>query len=204
MKMTYKYQLEPLPYAYNAFEPYIDEQTMIIHHDKHHQAYVDKLNAALDGQEELQKKSLDDLLKDLNSVPEAIRPAVKNNGGGHLNHTFFWSILKKEVKIGDKIAEAINKKFGDFAGFKQAFTAAATGVFGSGWAWLVVSQGELEIITTPNQESPLSLIKKPILTIDLWEHAYYLKYQNRRAEYIEAFFNVINWDKVNENFLATK
>ena len=194
------HELKPLPYRYDALEPYIDKKTMEIHHTKHHKAYVDKLNAALDKYDKLKKKNVEDLIKDLNSVPEEIRIAVKNNGGGHVNHSFFWLILKKGVKPKGEILEAIEKKFGSFDKFKEEFVNAAIGVFGSGWAWLVLNNNELEIMKTVNQDSPLSDGKIPVLCIDIWEHAYYLKYQNRRNEYVEAFFNIINWDKVNENF----
>jgi Fe-Mn family superoxide dismutase len=193
-----------LPYGYDALEPYIDKQTMQIHHDKHHQAYVNKLNDALKGHADLEKKSLNELMAGLNSVPEAIRTAVRNHGGGHINHSFFWPILKKDVKFEGEVAEAINGEFGGFDQFKAKFAAAAGGQFGSGWAWLVVNQGKLEVMSTPNQDSPVSAGKTPIVGIDVWEHAYYLKYQNRRPEYVEAFFNVINWTKVNELYLAAK
>src|SRR3989338_2011123 len=191
--------LPKLPYDYNALEPYIDEKTMIVHHTKHHQAYVDKLNAALNSCKELQEKSIEELMKKLDKIPENIRTAVRNHGGGHLNHSFFWPLLRKNVKIKVLIAENIEKRFGSFDAFKKQFSDAA-GLFGSGWAWLVVKKGNLEITSTPNQHSPLSASSIPVLCIDVCEHAYYLKYQNRRAEYIEAFFNVINWDKVNENY----
>ena len=194
------HKLEPLPYAYDALEPYIDEQTMRIHHTKHHQAYIDKLNAALEGQQALQNMKPEELLKNLDTVPEAVRTAVRNHGGGHMNHSFFWPVLKKDVKFEGKIKDAINTKFGDFDSFKKAFSNAAALLFGSGWAWLVLDNDHLGITTTPNQDSPLTEGKIPLLGLDVWEHAYYLKYQNRRPEYIEAFFNVINWDKVNEHF----
>ena len=196
------HKLPALPYAYNALEPFIDEQTMQIHHTKHHQTYVDKLNAALEGYDDLQKKSPEDLLQDLNAIPQKIRTAVRNHGGGHVNHSFFWPLLWKEVDFGGEVAAAIKAKFGDYDTFKEQFTNAATLLFGSGWAWLVVNDGELEITTTPNQDSPLSQGHIPLLGLDVWEHAYYLKYQNRRPEYINAFFNVINWEKVDENFKA--
>lgn len=195
-----KHELPELGYEYDALEPYIDKQTMILHHTKHHQTYVDKLNAALEGFPELQEKSAEELISDLNAIPEKIRTAVRNHGGGHANHSFFWPMLKKDVKPAGGILQAIEQKFGGFDKFKEAFSNAAISVFGSGWAWLVVSNGEIEIMTTPNQDSPLSAGKLPVLTIDVWEHAYYLKYQNRRPEYAAAFWNVINWDKVNENF----
>ncbi len=193
-----------LPYGYDALEPYIDTQTMQIHHDKHHQAYVNKLNDALKGHADLEKKSLTELMAGLNSVPEAIRTAVRNHGGGHINHSFFWPILKKDVKCEGEVAEAIKSEFGGFDQFKAKFAAAAGGQFGSGWAWLVVNGGKLEVMSSPNQDTPVSVGKTPIVGIDVWEHAYYLKYQNRRPEYVEAFFNVINWTKVNELYLAAK
>ena len=196
------HKLPALPYAYNALEPFIDEQTMQIHHTKHHQTYVDKLNAALEGHDDLQKKSAEDLLQNLSSIPEKIRTAVRNHGGGHVNHSFFWPLLWKEVVFGGEVAAAIKAKFGDYDEFKEQFSNAAALLFGSGWTWLVVNKGELEITTTSNQDSPLSQGHIPILGLDVWEHAYYLKYQNRRPEYITAFFNVINWEKVDENFKA--
>lgn len=198
------YTLPDLSYDYNALEPYIDEQTMKIHHDKHHQAYVDKLNAALESHNDLASKSVEELLVDLNAIPEEIRTAVQNNGGGHANHSFFWQVMKKNVEIAGEIKQAIEAKFGNIKEFEGQFTKAATRQFGSGWAWLVVSNGELEIIATANQDSPLSAGKTPILCIDVWEHAYYLKYQNKRPDYIEAFFNLINWDQANENLKAAK
>ena len=198
------HQLPELSYAYNALEPYIDVQTMEIHHTKHHQAYIDKLNAALEGHADLQNKSVEDLLRNLNAVPESIRTAVRNHGGGHFNHSFFWPMLRKETKFSGKIADAINSRFGGFDKFKDQFSNAAATLFGSGWAWLTWSNNELQIMATPNQDNPISQGKTPILGIDVWEHAYYLKYQNRRPEYISAFFNVINWDKVNEYFKAAK
>ncbi len=196
--------LPELPYAYDALEPYIDEQTMRIHHTKHHQTYVDKLNAAIEGHDDLQQLSVVELVKQLGSVPEKIRTAVRNHGGGHVNHSFFWPLLKKGVSVDSDVAEAINSRFGEFQKFKEEFSTAAALLFGSGWTWLVVDNGKLEIMTTPNQDSPLSQGKTPILGLDVWEHAYYLKYQNRRPEYISAFFEVINWEKVNENFKAAQ
>ncbi|MBI3291115.1 superoxide dismutase [Candidatus Falkowbacteria bacterium] len=196
--------LPDLPYNYNALEPYIDEQTMKIHHDKHHQGYVDKLNAALEGKADLAEKKVEDLLKELNSIPEEIRTAVQNHGGGHANHALFWEVLKKDVEISGEIKDAIDQKFGGFDKFKKEFSEAASTRFGSGWAWLVVKNGELEVISTPNQDSPLSQGMTPILGLDVWEHAYYLKYQNKRPDYIEAFWNVVNWDKVNVNFKSAK
>ncbi len=194
------YTLPELPYAYDALEPYIDEQTMRIHHTKHHQTYIDKLNAALEDHRDLQELSVEELLKDLNAIPETIRTAVRNHGGGHANHIFFWPLLMKGVDYIGDIADAVKSKFSDFDTFKEKFSTAAALLFGSGWAWLVMNGEELEIMTTPNQDSPLSEGKIPILGLDVWEHAYYLKYQNRRPEYISAFFNVINWKKVDENY----
>jgi len=194
------HELQPLPYQYDSLEPYFDEQTMKIHHTKHHQTYIDKLNAAIKDYPNLQKESAEDLVANLKTIPEAARMAVRNHGGGHVNHSFFWPILKKDVRIGGAIADAISQKFGSFDDFKDKFTTAATLLFGSGWTWLVLNKGELEIITTPNQDSPLTINKTPMLGLDVWEHAYYLKYLNRRPEYIDAFFHVINWEKVNEIF----
>jgi Fe-Mn family superoxide dismutase len=194
--------LPKLEYAYDALEPYIDARTMEIHYTKHHQAYVDKLNAAIKGNAALEKARVEQLIRNLNEVPENIRTAVRNHGGGHVNHSFFWPILKKEVKAAGPAVDAIARKFGSFDKFKEDFSNAAGLLFGSGWAWLALNKGELEIVTTPNQDSPISQGRFPILGIDVWEHAYYLKYQNRRPEYIAAFFNVINWEKVNEHFRA--
>ena len=177
---------------------------MEIHHGKHHQTYVDKLNAALKDNDKLQKLEVDQLLRNLNEVPENIQAAVRNHGGGHYNHSFFWPTLKKDVAAAGPVVDAIVSKFGTFDTFKKDFSNSAALLFGSGWAWLVYDQGELEIVTTPNQNSPISQGKVPILGLDVWEHAYYLKYQNRRPEYIEAFFNVINWEKINENFEAAR
>ncbi len=200
------FDVPKLPYAYTALEPYIDEQTMRIHHDKHHQAYVDKLNAALDGNTESRSKSIEALLTDLNSVPESIRAAVRNHGGGHYNHSLFWELMAPNAggKPTGEIAVAIDKDFGSFDAFKEKFSAAALGQFGSGWAWLVYGPGKLEVVSTPNQDNPISQGKKPLLGVDVWEHAYYLKYQNKRADYVKEFFNVINWKKVNELFAKTK
>ncbi|KJS33458.1 MAG: superoxide dismutase [Desulfatitalea sp. BRH_c12] len=194
--------LPKIEYAYDALEPYIDARTMEIHHTKHHQTYVDKLNAALKGHERLQDMPVEQVLRNLNEVPEDIRTVVRNHGGGHANHSFFWPTLKKGVEVGGPVHDAIKKHFGSFDAFKDQFSNAAALLFGSGWAWLTVERGNLEIVTTPNQDSPVSQGKVPILGIDVWEHAYYLKYQSRRPEYVSAFFNVINWDKVNEHFKA--
>lgn len=198
------YTLPELGYAYDALEPYIDARTMEIHYTKHHQGYTNKLNAAVEKHPELAEKSAEDLLKDLNSVPEDIRTAVRNNGGGYVNHSMFWKLLKKDVPFEGELAEAIIAKWGDFEKFKDEFSKAAATRFGSGWAWLVLNNGELEIMTTANQDSPLSEGKVPIITLDVWEHAYYLKYQNKRPEYISAFFSVINWEQADKNFSAAK
>jgi len=192
--------LPKLPYAYDALEPYFDARTMEIHHTKHHQTYVDKLNAAIGDDSELKGYSAEELVKILDKIPEKIRTAVRNHGGGHANHSFFWLTLKKEAFFGGPVAAAIKERFGGFEPFKKEFSTSAALLFGSGWAWLVVDNGRLEIVTTPNQDSPLSQGKTPILGLDVWEHAYYLKYQNRRPEYIEAFFNVIDWERVNEHY----
>ncbi|MBX5435657.1 MAG: superoxide dismutase [Alicyclobacillaceae bacterium] len=200
------HQLPPLPYAYNALEPYIDELTMQIHHDRHHGTYVNNLNAALEGHPDLQAKSIEDLLKDINSVPESIRTAVRNNGGGHANHTLFWEIMSPNGggQPSGALADAINSTFGSFDKFKEEFTKAAIGRFGSGWAWLVVDGGKLSVISTPNQDNPLMEGKTPIFGLDVWEHAYYLKYQNKRPDYVAAFWNVVNWAEVERRFQAAK
>jgi len=197
------FELPPLEYSYDALEPYIDKETMEIHHDKHHKSYVDKLNAALEGHEELQGKTAEELLKQLDSVSEQIRTAVKNNAGGHLNHAFFWTILKKDVQIQGEILEAIKKDFESYETFLEQFKEAAVTQFGSGWAWLVLNPNskKLEIVKTRDHETPITDGKIPLLVVDVWEHAYYLKYQNRRPEYVDAFIRVINWEKVNENYI---
>lgn len=194
--------LPELSYHYDALEPFIDARTMEIHHTKHHQAYISNLNAAIKGNAELSQLTAGELVSDLNQVPEAIRTVVRNHGGGHVNHSFFWQLLKKNVAPGGPVLSAIDKQFGNFDSFKEKFTGAALKQFGSGWAWLVVSDGTLEILSTANQDSPLSQGKKPVLGIDVWEHAYYLLYQNRRPDYVEAFFSVIDWEKVNEHYHA--
>ncbi len=199
------FELAPLPYAANALEPHIDEQTMNIHHGKHHQAYVTNLNKALEAHADLQTKSIEELIGDLNAVPEEIRTAVRNNGGGHWNHTFFWKLMTPGGSSAPSgaLADAINAKFGSFDEFKAAFKAAAVGRFGSGWAWLIVNaDGGVSIETTPNQDNPLMEGKKAILGLDVWEHAYYLKYQNRRPDYIDAWWNVVNWDEVGALYAA--
>lgn len=200
------HQLPALPYAFNALEPHFDALTMEIHHDRHHATYVNNLNAALEGHADLQAKSIEELIGNLDAVPEAIRTAVRNNGGGHANHTLFWEILSPNGggAPSGELADAINSAFGSFDNFKAEFTKAATTRFGSGWAWLIVDGGKLAITSTPNQDSPLMEGKTPILGLDVWEHAYYLKYQNKRPDYIAAFWNVVNWDEVSKRYSAAK
>lgn len=191
------FKLPALPYAYDALEPYIDTLTMEIHHDKHHRAYVDNLNKALDAYPALQKEPIEKLLTQIESLPEAIRTAVRNNGGGHYNHSMFWTLMRRGAmeKPRGSLADAIEKRFGHFDAFKEQFNQAAKTVFGSGWAWLVVEyNGNLTIKTTPNQDNPIFQGLKPVLGLDVWEHAYYLKYQNRRPDYISAWWYVVNWD----------
>ncbi len=192
------HQLPPLPYDFAALEPHIDAQTMQIHHGKHHQAYVNNLNAALEKHPELQSKSAEDLIRNLSAVPEDIRTAVRNNGGGHVNHTMFWKLMspKGGGAPAGTVANAINASFGSYDAFKEQFAKAGMGRFGSGWAWLIDTNGKLAIESTPNQDSPIMDGKKPILGVDVWEHAYYLKYQNRRADYLGAWWNVVNWHEV--------
>ena len=200
------YQLPKLPYGYDALEPYIDVETMHLHHEKHHNTYVTNLNAAIEKHPELGSKSIEELIADIDALPEDIRTAVRNNGGGHANHTFFWEIMAPKAG-GEPVGElktAIDEAFGGFTDFKAKFKAAATTRFGSGWAWLVVKDGKLEITSTPNQDSPLMEGLTPILGLDVWEHAYYLNYRNVRPDYVDAFWNVVNWDKVNELYLAAK
>jgi len=203
-----KYELPKLPYAYDALEPYIDARTMELHYTKHHQTYVNKLNEALEKHPEIADKPLEELLGNLGGVPEDIRAAVRNHGGGHANHSFFWTIMGPVSTVAGgaahepsgHLASEIKTAFGDFAQFKEAFTKAAAGVFGSGWAWLVVDKdGKLVVISTANQDSPLTNQQKPVLGLDVWEHAYYLKYQNKRPDYIDAWWNVVNWAAVGEN-----
>ncbi len=200
------FKLKDLSYDYSALEPYIDEATMRIHRDKHHQAYCDKFNVAIANYPEFQKKEPEEILKDLSRIPFEIQASVKNFGGGFVNHNFFWEILGKNKEIVPKgdLCKAIGEKFGSFEKFKEEFGTSALALFGSGWVWLVLDGENLKITETKNQESPLSLGQKPILAIDLWEHAYYLKYQNRRADYIQAFWNVINWEKAEELFTEAK
>ena len=203
------YELPPLPYDYAALEPHIDAETMKFHHDKHHQAYVTNLNGAIEKHPELGSKKVDELLADLNAIPEDIRGVVRNNGGGHSNHSMFWTLM---APAGDgvggeptgAIGEQITKDFGSFEAFKKSFNEAATKQFGSGWGWLIYKDGKLTIVTTPNQDSPLSQGLYPILGNDVWEHAYYLKYQNRRPDYLAAWWNVVNWAEVNNRFAKAK
>ncbi|MCS6835021.1 MAG: superoxide dismutase [Anaerolineae bacterium] len=203
------YELPALPYEFTALEPHIDARTMEIHHGKHHKTYIDNANNALKDHEDLAAHSVEDLIKNLEAVPETIRVVVRNNAGGHANHSLFWQIMAPNAggaPTGD-LAAAIDAAFGSFDAFKAEFKKAALGRFGSGWAWLVVSEGKLEIMSTPNQDSPLMAEyghKTPILGLDVWEHAYYLNYQNRRADYVDAWWNVVNWAKVAELFAATQ
>ncbi|WP_339612502.1 superoxide dismutase [uncultured Rubinisphaera sp.] len=200
------YSLPELPYGYDALEPHIDTKTMEIHHTKHHQAYINKVNDALEGHSDLANKSIEDLMSDLSAVPESIRGAVRNNGGGHANHSLFWTIMSPNgggTPSGD-LAAAIDKKFGSFDAFKTEFSNAAATRFGSGWAWLSVSNGELVVESTPNQDTPLSEGHTPICGLDVWEHAYYLNYQNRRPDYVSAFWNVVDWDAVAKRYADAK
>lgn len=201
-----KHELPNLPYAYDALEPHFDKETMNIHHTKHHNTYITNLNAALEGHAELADKSVEELVVNLNEVPEAIRTAVRNNGGGHANHTFFWTILSPNgggQPVGE-LATAIEAKFGSFDAFKEEFAKAGATRFGSGWAWLVVNNGELEVTSTPNQDSPLTEGKTPVIGLDVWEHAYYLNYQNRRPDYIGAFWNVVDWNAAEKRYQEAK
>lgn len=192
------HELAPLPYAFDALEPHIDAKTMEIHHGKHHAAYVTNLNNALKDHTDLQSKSAIELISNLNAIPEAIRGVVRNNAGGHVNHTMFWQQLKKDIAFpaSSKLGTALSSTFGSLDSFKEQFNKAGLGRFGSGWAWLIVDSGKLVITSTPNQDSPIMDGKKPILGVDVWEHAYYLKYQNRRADYLGAIWSVVNWDDV--------
>lgn len=200
------FQLPALPYANDALEPHIDAQTMEIHHDRHHNTYVTNLNAALESAPELQDKSLEDLIANLDAVPESIRTAVRNNGGGHANHSLFWEVIGPNGggQPTGALAEAINNELGGFDKFKEDFAKAATTRFGSGWAWLVVKDGKLAVTSTPNQDSPIMEGQTPLLGLDVWEHAYYLKYQNKRPDYISAFWNVVNWDEVGKRYENAK
>jgi Fe-Mn family superoxide dismutase len=196
------YELAPLPYAYNALEPHIDEATMKLHHDKHHQTYVTNLNAAIDKHPELAAKSPEDLIRHLSAIPEDIRKIVQNSGGGHVNHTIFWQLMKPAGggEPNGAIAAQIKADFGDFESFKKLFNETTAKQFGSGWGWLIFQGGKLKIVTTANQDSPLSEGLFPILGNDVWEHAYYLKYQNRRPDYLAAWWNTVNWDEINKRF----
>lgn len=196
------FQLPALPYANDALEPHIDAQTMEIHHDRHHNTYVTNLNAALENAPELQGKSLEDLIANLDAVPESIRTAVRNNGGGHANHSLFWEVIGPNGggQPTGALADAINSELGGFDNFKEDFAKAATTRFGSGWAWLVVKDGKLAVTSTPNQDSPIMEGQTPLLGLDVWEHAYYLKYQNKRPDYISAFWNVVNWEEVGKRY----
>jgi Fe-Mn family superoxide dismutase len=195
-----KHELPPLPYSFDALEPHIDAKTMEIHHDKHHATYVAKLNEALDKEPGLQGRGLEELLRGINDVPESIRTAVRNHGGGHANHTLFWEVMGANgggEPTGD-LAQAISRDFGSFQSFKEKLTNAAANQFGSGWGWLVASGGKLDVVAKPNQDSPLMDGKTPLLGVDVWEHAYYLKYQNRRPDYLAAWWNTINWQAVDD------
>ena len=200
------YTLPALPYGYDALEPHIDARTMEIHHTKHHQTYVDKLNAALEGSGQPDGESVEDLMRNFDKVPDNIKTAVRNHGGGHANHSLFWTIMAAGAggPASGEVAAGINDAFGDFNAFQEKFNAAATNQFGSGWAWLVVDGGKLDVINRPNQDSPLAEGKVPILGLDVWEHAYYLNYQNRRPDYITAWWNLVNWDEVNRRLAAAK
>ena len=196
------FTLPPLPYDFAALEPHIDARTMEIHHGKHHQTYVNNLNAAIEKAPELGKKSLDDLIRNVSSLPEAVRTPIRNNGGGHWNHSMFWQIMAPKAggEPGGKLGQAITSTFGDFAKFREQFSAAGVGRFGSGWAWLINTGGKLTISSTPNQDNPLMEGQKAIMGLDVWEHAYYLKYQNRRPDYIQAWWNVVNWKEIEKRY----
>jgi superoxide dismutase, Fe-Mn family len=192
------FELKPLPFAYDALEPFMDKETVEIHHDRHHKTYVDKLNAALEGSPDLQKKTVEELVRSWQGLPDKVKTAVRNHAGGTWNHDFFWQVLKKGTKPNGRLLEAINKSYGSFDNFKKEFTAQALALFGSGWTWLVVKDGKLSIMNTPNQECPITEGFSPVLVIDVWEHAYYLKHRNKRADFVEDFFNIINWDSAEE------
>ncbi|MEA2691642.1 MAG: superoxide dismutase, Fe-Mn family [Acidobacteriota bacterium] len=200
------FEVPPLPYSFDALEPHIDAKTMEIHHDKHHAAYVSKLNAALEGHEGLQKKKVEEILRDINSVPEGIRTAVRNHGGGHANHSLFWEIMGPGGggNPSGQAAQAIQEAFGSFESLKEKVNNAATNQFGSGWGWLVLADGKLDVIARPNQDSPLMEGKTPILGVDVWEHAYYLKYQNRRPDYLNAWWSTINWSAVEQRLAQAR
>ena len=196
------FTLSPLPYDFSALEPHIDAKTMEIHHGKHHQTYVNNLNAAIEKAPELASKSIDDLMRNVNTLPEAVRTPIRNNGGGHWNHSMFWQIMAPKAggEPGGALGAAIKSAFGDFAKFREQFSAAGVGRFGSGWAWLINTGGKLSIASTPNQDNPLMEGQKAVMGLDVWEHAYYLKYQNRRPDYINAWWNVVNWKEVEKRF----
>jgi len=196
------FTLPPLPYDFSALEPHIDAKTMEIHHGKHHQTYVNNLNAAIEKAPELASKSIDDLMRNVNTLPEAVRTPIRNNGGGHWNHSMFWRIMAPKAggEPGGALGAAIKSAFGDFAKFREQFSAAGVGRFGSGWAWLINTGGKLSIASTPNQDNPLMEGQKAVMGLDVWEHAYYLKYQNRRPDYINAWWNVVNWKEVEKRF----
>jgi superoxide dismutase, Fe-Mn family len=198
MPMAHPFKLPDLPYAFDALEPHIDAKTMEIHHDKHHAAYTNKLNEALEKHPHLQDRSIEELLRDLESIPEDIRTVVRNNGGGYANHALFWEIMGPNGggEPSGPLADAITQKFGSFSDFRQKVSTAGANQFGSGWAWLVVADGGIDVYSAPNQDSPLMKGHRPILGVDVWEHAYYLKYQNRRPDYLEAWWNTVNWDEV--------
>jgi Fe-Mn family superoxide dismutase len=198
------FTLPPLPYDFAALEPHIDAKTMEIHHGKHHQTYVNNLNAAIEKAPELAKKSLDDLVRNVSTLPEAVRAPIRNNGGGHWNHSMFWQIMAPKAggEPGGKLGQAITSTFGDFAKFREQLSAAGVGRFGSGWAWLINTGGKLSISSTPNQDNPLMEGQKAIMGLDVWEHAYYLKYQNRRPDYIQAWWNVVNWKEIEKRYAS--
>jgi Fe-Mn family superoxide dismutase len=198
------FELPKLPYKYTALEPFIDRKTMKIHHDNHHQGYVDKLNQAIIGHDNLKAKDIKDLIKNLENVPKDIREIVRNQGGGHLNHSFFWELLKKNSSAENTdILKKINEDFGNVEKFKEEFKNAAIALFGSGWTWLVLEGSKLKIVNTSNHDNPITYNMFPLLVIDMWEHAYYLKYQNKKDAYLDAFFNIINWEKVDENYVKS-
>lgn len=201
--MAYPFELPDLPYAFDALEPHIDARTMEIHHDRHHAGYTKKLNAALEGHADWHDREIDDILANISSLPEEIRTAVRNNGGGYVNHKLFWSIMSPNGggQPSGALGDAIDNAFGSFSAFKDSLTNAATGQFGSGWGWLTMSGGQLKVYSTPNQDSPLMNGDRPILGIDVWEHAYYLHYQNARGSYVDAWWNVVDWDAVAERFV---
>lgn len=198
-----KFELPPLGYAFDALEPFIDAQTMQLHYSKHHQAYVNKLNEALEKEPSLKGNTLEAMIKQVGKLPESVRTAIRNHGGGHWNHTFFWALLKKGTQPGIRITEALTAAFGSVDAFKKEFEKLSASVFGSGWAWLIIENGKLRIVSTPNQDNTLMDISpvqgRPIIGLDVWEHAYYLKYQNKKADYIQAFWNVLNWEQVEKN-----